>query len=312
VKAAALCGTDIHFYHWDTTAANFPVRLPLILGHEYAGDVLEVGSDVQGLAAGDRVSVETHVPCGKCYSCALGNGHNCQNMELVGITYPGAFARYAKAPAKVTYRLPASVTYEEGSLFEPAGVAMRGIDEAHIAPGDAVVVVGCGPIGLVAIQMALAVGATRVMAVDVNEFRLEMARRTGADTLNPRQENITERVRTLTGRKGGADAVLEVSGAPEVFDYLFDIVRLEGHVVTIGHVSRPISVNISKQINLRGVTLKGVFGRRIWETWEHLSSLVAAKRIDLSGVVTHRYPLDAFEEAFAQVHGRAGKVVFTS
>jgi threonine 3-dehydrogenase len=310
VKCAAVCGTDIHFYHWDATAANFPVRLPLILGHEFSGRVVEVGSSAEGISVGDRVSVETHVPCGKCYSCHLGNGHNCQHMELIGITYPGAFARYAKAPSKVAYKLPAGVTDEEGALFEPAGVAMRGIDEAHIRPGDTVVILGCGPIGLVAVQMALAVGAAEVIAVDVNEFRLEMARRMGAQTLSPRTDNIVQRVREIAGRKGGADVVLELSGAPEVFEYLFDILRLEGRVVTIGHVSRPVSLNISQQINMKGVSLKGVFGRRIWETWEHLAALVAAKRIDIAGVITHRFPLEAFEQGFAEVHGRAGKVLF--
>ncbi len=310
VKAAAVCGTDIHLYRWDAVAANFPVRLPLVLGHEYAGDVVQVGRDVQGLAPGDRVSVETHVPCGKCFSCGLGNGHNCQHMELIGISYPGAFARYAKAPCRATYKLPSEVSYEEGALFEPAGVAMRGIDEAHIAAGDTVVILGCGPIGLVAVQMALAVGAALVIGVDVNDFRLEMAHRTGAQTLNPLRDNILERVRGFAGRKGGADVVLEISGAPEVFEYLFDLVRLEGRVVTIGHVSRPVSLNISRQINLKGVSLKGVFGRRIWETWEHLASLVAARRIDLGKVITHRFPLDGFQEAFAQVQGRAGKILF--
>ncbi len=310
VKSAAVCGTDVHFYRWDSTAANFPVHLPLILGHEYSGEVLDVGQEVEGILVGDRVSVETHVPCRKCYSCGIGNGHNCQDMRLVGINYPGAFARYAKAPGHVTYKLPAGVTYEEGSLFEPAGVAMRGIDEARISPGDTVVILGCGPIGLVAAQMALAVGATQVVAVDVNDFRLEMSRDMGAQTLNPLRDNVVEQVRRINGRRGGADVVLEISGAPEVYDYLFDLVRPEGRVVTIGHVSRPISLNISRQINLKGVSLKGVFGRRIWETWEHLSSLVAAKCIDLSAVITHRFPLEAYEEAFAQVHGRAGKVLF--
>ncbi len=310
VKSGAICGTDVHFYHWDSAAGNFPVKFPMILGHEYSGDIVEVGPAVQGLSVGDRVSMETHIPCGKCYSCGLGNGHNCQEMGLVGMNYPGVFSKYAKAPAKVTFKLPPGVTYEEGSLFEPAGVAMRGIDEAHISPGDTVVVVGCGPIGLIAIQMALAVGASQVIGIDVKDFRLDMAKRMGASTLNPSRDNIVERVREACGRKGGADVVLEISGAAEVYEYLFDILRLEGRVVTIGHVARPVSVNISKQINLRGVSLKGVFGRRIWETWEHLASLVAAKRIDLAGVITHRFPLEAFHEAFAQVHGQAGKVLF--
>ena len=268
------------------------------------------GPTCAGITVGDRISVETHIPCGACYQCGLGEGHNCQDMGLVGISYPGAFARYAKVPAKVAFRLPPGVSYEEGCLFEPAGVAMRGVDEAHIAPGDLVVILGCGPIGLIAIQIARAVGAAQVIGVDINEFRLEMARRMGALAVNARAESVVDAVRRVAGRKGGADVIIELSGAPEVFEYLFDILRLEGRVVTVGHVSRPISVNVSKQINLKGVSLKGVFGRRIWETWEHLASLVSAKRIDLSGVVTHRFPLEGFEDAFKQVHGDAGKVLF--
>ncbi|HEX7629131.1 MAG TPA: zinc-binding dehydrogenase, partial [Candidatus Methylomirabilis sp.] len=142
------------------------------------------------------------------------------------------------------------------------------------------------------------------------EFRLEMAWRMGALPVNAKKESVVDAIKKVAGRKGGADAIIELSGAPEVYDYIFEILRLEGRIVTVGHVSRPISVNISKQINLKGVSLKGVFGRRIWETWEHLSSLVAAKRIDLAGVVTHRFPLERFEDAFRQVHGDAGKVLF--
>lgn len=310
VKAGAICGTDIHFYHWDPASANFPVRFPLILGHEYAGDVVAAGAQVTRVRVGDRVSVETHIPCGGCYQCGLGEGHNCQQMGLVGISYPGAFARYAKVPAKVAYPLPAGVSYEEGSLFEPAGVAMRAIDEAHILPGDLVVVLGCGPIGLIAAQLALAVGAAQVMAVDLNDFRLQMAARTGATPVNGATQDVREAVRQAAGHKGGADVVIELSGAPEVYDYLFDLLRLEGRIVTVGHVSRPVSVNISRQINLKGVALKGVFGRRIWATWEHLGSLVAAKRVPLADVITHRFALEDFEAAFRQVHDRAGKVLF--
>ena len=202
VKAGAICGTDIHFYHWDPASANFPVRFPLILGHEYAGDVVEIGADVRGIAVGDRISVETHIPCGACYQCGLGEGHNCQDMGLVGISYPGAFAKYAKVPAKVAFKLPPGVSYEEGSLFEPAGVAMRGVDEAHIAPGDLVVILGCGPIGLIAIQIARAVGAAQVIGVDINEFRLEMARRMGALPVNAAKESVVDAVKQVAGRRG--------------------------------------------------------------------------------------------------------------
>jgi len=309
VKSAAICGTDIHFYHWDPAVANFPIRFPLILGHEYAGEIVEVGENVEGLSVGDRVAVETHIPCGKCYQCSIGNRHNCQKMDVVGITYPGAFAEYATVPAKVVFKLPMEVSYEEGSLFDPAGVAMRGIDEAKISPGDLVVILGCGPIGLAAIQMAQIAGSAQVIAIDVNDFRLEIARQFRALILNPLRDDVVQRVMQIAGRKGGADIVLEISGAPAAFDYLFDLIRLEGKLVTIGLLSDPIKVNISKNIVLKGVEIKGVFGRRIWETWEHLSSLVEAKRINLSGIITHRFPLIEYEEAFRQVHDKAGKII---
>ena len=309
VKAGAICGTDVHFYHWDSAASNFTVKFPLILGHEYAGDVIEIGKGVEGVSVGDRVSVETHIPCGSCYQCHLGQGHNCQNMDLVGITYPGAFANYAVAPAKVTFRLPEGISYEEGALFEPAGVAMRGIDEANIASGDLVAVIGCGPIGMTAIQMAQICGATQVIGIDINEFRLDMVRRLGAVALSPKTGDVAEKVRNIAGRRGGADVILEVSGSPAAYTFLFDMLRPEGRIVTIGHVAEPVSLHIAKQINIKGVSLKGVFGRRIWDTWEHLRSFVESGRIKLSEIITHKFPLDAYEDAFRQVHGDAAKVI---
>jgi threonine 3-dehydrogenase len=309
VKSVAICGTDIHFYDWDPAAANFPIQFPLILGHEYAGEIVEVGGDVEGLSVSDRVAIETHIPCGKCYQCGIGNRHNCQKMNLVGITYPGAFAKYTTAPAKVIFKLPAEVSYEEGSLFEPAGAAMRGIDEAGISAGDLVVILGCGPIGLAAVQMARITGSAQVLAIDINDFRLDMARLFGALTLNPLRDDVVQRVSEIAGRKGGADVILEVSGAPAAFKFLFDLLRREGKLVAIGLLSDPINVNVSKNIVLKGIEIKGVFGRRIWETWEHLSSLVEAKKISLSGIITHRFPLTEYEEAFRQVHDKAGKVL---
>jgi threonine 3-dehydrogenase len=311
VKSVAICGTDIHFYDWDPTVSNFSFQFPLLLGHEYAGEILETGENVEGLSVGDRVAVETHIPCGKCYQCNIGNYHNCQEMDVVGITYPGAFAEYARVPAKVAFKLPAEVSYEEGSLFEPAGAAMHGVDEAGISAGDLVVILGCGPIGLAAVQMAQIAGSAQVLAIDINDFRLDMARLFGASTLNPLRDDVVQRVSEIAGRKGGADVILEVSGAPAAFKFLFDLLRREGKLVAIGLLSDPINVNVSKNIVLKGIEIKGVFGRRIWETWEHLASLVEAKRINLSGIITHRFPLVEYEEAFRQVHGHAGKVVLT-
>ena len=309
VKVIAICGTEIHFYNWDSAAANFQIQFPMILGHEYSGKVIEVGENVEGFSIGDRISVETHNPCGQCYNCKLGNGHNCYDMGLIGMNYPGAFAKHATIPAKVAFKLPDGVSYEEGSLFEPAGVAMRGIDEGKIAAGDLVVVLGCGPIGLFAVQIAQITGAAKVVAIDVNDFRLKMAEKFGAIALNPERDDVVRQIKKIAGRKGGADVVLEVSGAPSVFDYVFEIIRLEGRLITIGHPTLPVSIDISKQINQKGISLKGIFGRRIWETWEHLAALVEHKKINLNDVITHTFSLDQYKEAFEQVHGDAGKVL---
>jgi threonine 3-dehydrogenase len=283
VKAIAICGTEIHFYHWDSAAANFQIQFPMIL--------------------------ETHIPCGQCYSCHLGNGHNCQNMKLVGMHYPGAFAKYTTIPAKVAFKLPDGVSYEEGALFEPAGVAMRGIDEAKISAGDLVVVLGCGPIGLVVVQIAQVTGAAQVVAVDINDFRLNIAENFGAIALNPERDNIAQQIKKIAGRKDGADVVLEVSGAPAVFDYLFEIIRLEGRLVTIGHPTQPVTIDISKHINQKGIYFKGIFGRRIWESWEHLAVLVEHKKVNLADIITHRFPLDQYQKAFQQINKNAGKVL---
>jgi len=309
VKAIAICGTEIHFYHWDSAATNFDIQFPMILGHEYAGKVIEVGENVEGFSVDDLISVETHIPCGQCYSCHLGNTHNCQNMKLVGMHYPGAFAKYATIPAKVAFKLPDGASYEEGALFEPAGVAMRGIDEAKISAGDLVVVLGCGPIGLVVVQIAQVTGAAQVVAVDVNDFRLNMAENFGAIALNPERDNVIQQIKKIAGRKDGADVVLEVSGAPAAFDYIFEIIRLEGRLVTIGHPTQPVTIDISKHINQKGIHLKGVFGRRIWETWEHLAALVEHKKVNLTDIITHRFPLDQYQKAFQQINKNAGKVL---
>ncbi len=311
VKAAAICGTDLHFYRWDSAASNFTVNFPLILGHEYAGNVVKLGKGVKRISIGDQVSVETHIPCDQCYQCHLGQAHNCQNLDLVGITYPGAFAEYAVVPEKVAFRLPQGLSCEEGSLFEPAGVAMRGIDEAEIKPGDVVAVIGCGPIGLVAVRIAQLCGASAVIAIDIDDFRLDMARQFGAVTLNPKTDDIAEQVRKTTGRRGGADVVLEISGASAAYEFVFEILRPEGRVVSVGHVAEPVPIHIAKQINIKGVSLKGVFGRRIWDTWEHLFSFVEAGKLDLSEFITHRFPLDAYKEAFQQAQGNAAKIILS-
>jgi threonine 3-dehydrogenase len=314
VEAAAICGTDISYNKWGQSAKDFAykfnVKFPFIVGHECSGTIIEVGSEVKNRKVGDRVALETHIPCGECFQCQTGNAHNCMNMGIYGTSCDGCFADYAVAPESVAFKLPDDVSFEEGALFEPAGVAMRAIEESGILPGDTALVFGCGAIGLLAIQMLQVCGASRVIAVDIDQYRVDMAKKFGAVAVNSLTEDLPSIVKELTASRGGVDFILEMTGSPKVYETLFDYLRLEGRVVTVGHPGGPIPINVTQSINLKGATIKGLFGRRIWETWWKLSSLVNAKKINILDVVTHRYSFSQVDEAFEQVNKGAGKIMF--
>lgn len=314
VKAAAVCGSDIHSYLWDENAENFAagsgVSFPYVVGHEYAGIVEELGEGVTEFSAGDRVSMETHIFCGKCYHCQNGMAHNCTELGGYGAGYGGCFAEYCVAPTRVVYKLPDGVSFEEGAIFEPSGVAMHAVDEAQVSPGDTIVVYGAGPVGLVAIQILNVCGAGRVIAVDMNEYRLKMAEEFGAVTLNPADTDVVEEVRRLTAIRGGADAVLEMTGSPRVYQNMFEMLRKEGRIVTVGHPGTDVPVNVTRYINQKGISWKGIYGRKVWKTWTQLASLVDTKKINLPAIITHRFALEQCEEAFEQMKNGAGKVLF--
>ncbi|MEA5033357.1 MAG: alcohol dehydrogenase catalytic domain-containing protein [Sphaerochaeta sp.] len=313
VKAAAICGTDIHYYEWNAAAKNFSAKFgltfPFTLGHEVCGDVIEVGSDVRTVSVGQKVSVETHIPCGKCYQCHTGESHNCQDMKVYGTSYSGCFSEYALVPESVIFPIPDSISYKEGSLFEPAGVAMRAVEESGLKPGDTVVIFGSGAIGLLAMQIFKASGAGKVIAVDIDDYKLDLAKRYADVTINSMIEDHVKIIGQHTSLHGGADIVIELSGSQKVYETMFDCLRLEGHVVTVGHPAGDVTINITRNVNTKGATIKGVFGRRIWDTWYKLLSLVENKRIDILDVVTHEYTFEQFEEAFAQTKN-AGKILF--
>jgi threonine 3-dehydrogenase len=314
VEAASICGTDIHYYKWDQNARDFAekfnVQFPFIIGHEFSGTIVALGSAVTTRTIGQRVAIETHIPCGTCFQCENDEAHNCANMSVYGTSCNGCFAMYAVADEKIAFVLPDEVSFEEGALLEPGGVAMRAVEEAEIMPGDTVVINGCGPIGLMAIQIAYAAGAARVIAFDMDEYRLNMAREFGAAAFNITKDNAVEKVRELTKPRGGADVVIELSGSVKAYDTIFDMIRLEGRIVTVGHPGGPVSVNVTKSINLKGTRIKGIFGRRIWSTWHHLTSLMASGKVDLLKVVTHRFAFVEYEEAFQQISRGAGKILF--
>jgi threonine 3-dehydrogenase len=314
VEAAAICGTDIHYYHWNQSARDFAskfnVKFPFVVGHECSGTVVELGSEVKSVRIGDRISLETHIPCGHCYQCQNDNAHNCMNMSVYGTSCNGCFSDYALAPESVVFKLSDNVSFEEGSLFEPSGVAMHAVERAQLLPGDTALVLGCGAVGLLAIKILLTCGAARVIAVDIDPYRINLAQKMGAVAVNSATDDVAEVVKKYTARRGGVDIILEMTGSTKVYEKLFDYLRLEGRIVTVGHPGGNVSVNITQSINLKGAHIKGLFGRRIWETWWKISSLVDAGRLNVLDVVTHRFKFSQVNEAFEQIAKGAGKILF--
>lgn len=308
VGAASFCGSDLQMYEWSPMAEAMKPKFPLIPGHEFAGTIADCGASVSGLRVGDKVSAEPHIYCGHCYACRTGNAHNCYNMRLIGFTWDGAFAEFVKVPANACIRLPDSMSFEVGAVLEPTGVAVHAIQRAGSVAGCSVIVSGCGPIGLLTIQLCNLFGATRVVAVEPNPFRRKLAESLGAITVDPLREDLRSAcVRGGAGR--GFDVAFEVSGAPDVMPEIFESLRREATFVTIGHPAQPALIDIARFINKQGVTLRGVFGRRVWDTWELLLSLVDSGRLDLNWIITHRLDLKEFKRGFELLRQNAAKVV---
>jgi len=314
VKATAICGSDLHLYRWDEIPAiRWKTPLPMTLGHEWAGRVVEVGRDVKSLRPGDNVAGESHIPCGNCYYCRTGKMHICQNMHIFGVsTTDGSFAKHIAIPEIIGYRLPPEVSFEQGSLFEPFGVALHAVERTGIEPGDVVLVMGCGPIGIFAQMIAKASGASTVIATEIKQFRLALAKKIGsADVLiDNEKEDLVKRTLELTNGRG-ADVVIELAGSPTTFRQSFEAVKKTGHVGLVGLPEKPIEIEPTTMIIYKEVTVAGSHGRAMFGTWERMASLVANNRIDLTKVVTDRLPLEKAEDGFQRVfRGESGKVLF--
>lgn len=299
VAAASICGTDRALYDYTPMAEAFTIAIPVILGHECAGTVIEVGPDVTALAVGDRVALESHIACWTCYACRTGNAHNCLNMKLLGLHVNGGFAERLVVPATACFALPEDFPLEHGALLEPAGVAMHSIQRSRVdLAGSDVLISGGGPVGLFIAAIARALGAERVVVVEPNEYRRGLATALGATVLSP-DEDVVGTCRALSGEKEGFDVAFEASGVPAALPPLLDAVRREATVVTVGIPGRAIEIDVSAYIIKKGLTLTGSFGRALWETWEQITELVSRGALDLSAFITHRLPLSALDEAVA-------------
>ncbi|MFD0557874.1 L-threonine 3-dehydrogenase [Stackebrandtia endophytica] len=307
VGAASLCGTDRELYEWTASAQAFALELPVVLGHEGAGTVVDVGSSVRHWQVGDRVAFESHLYCGHCHPCRTGSAHTCPRTRILGMHFDGVFAEAVAVPQQLCVRVPAEVPIETAALLESAGVAMHAIQRSGPVAGQSILVNGCGPIGLAITQLGVAMGA-RVTAVEPNPFRRRTAAEFGAEVAASSTE-ILDLADASTLARGGFDIAFEVSGVAGVLPPILDSLRHEATVVTIGHPGRPVSVDVARHVNKRGITLRGVFGRRLWDSWEELIPLVASGRVNLDRLVTHRLGLDAVDEAIGLLTGEANKVL---
>jgi len=296
VETAAICGTDIHIYNWTQYAKNVNVPLPLIFGHEFSGEVVEIGRNVSQIKVGDIVAGETHIPCGMCYQCRIGNQHICQNMKILGIHVNGAFAEYVAIPEVCAWKLPSNLSFDIGAIYEALGVAVHAIFVDNIA-GKSAVIFGCGPIGLFAIGLANFSGVTQLIAVDVIEERLNLAKKMGARiTINAEREKVEEKVLNLT-RGIGVDVLIELSGSPSAIRQGFNILRKGGRVSLVGLPSSRVELDLVNNVIYKGAKIYGITGREMFSTWYKMRAIMESGKFDPRPVITDKFNLSEFQKA---------------
>jgi len=309
VRAGGICGTDLHIDRWDPWAAS-RLRLPRIIGHEFCGTVVELGPDATGIAVGDFISGESHVSCGGCHLCRRGEAHICESLSIIGVDRDGAFADYVVLPARNAWKMDPRRFADVAAIMDPFGNAVHTALATNLATRS-VIVMGCGPIGLWAVLIARKVGAAKIVAVDVHPYRLDLARRVGADrVLDGRTEDVPRIVRQRTDG-AGADVLLEFSGSGQGIHAGLAALRNGGFAALLGLPGRPVELDLENDVIFKGVRIQGIFGRRLWETWYEATALLESG-LDVREVITHRFPLARFREAFDLMRsGECGKVILT-
>lgn len=309
IKAAAICGTDLHILEWNEWARGAGLAPPFVLGHECSAEVVEAGPGVKTLVAGDYVACDSHVPCGTCYQCLNGQQHICARLKGFGVHMDGCFAEYAVIPEVSAVRIPWSIHPHVGALLEPLGTSVRACIEAEVS-GKHVAVIGCGPIGLLAIGAAKALGAASITGVDVNAYRLGLASQMGATRVVDSSREEVPTVLRGESRGAGVDAVIECSGNPGAIVSALQGMRKGGKVALVGLPSCPVSLDLGPMVVFKEATLIGIHGRRMFETWTSMSNLLDRGLLDIEPVITHVMGLDEFDKGCELLRrGEAGKVI---
>lgn len=308
VEAASICGTDYHIYSWDKWSQD-RIKPPLVAGHEFSGEVIEVAEDVTRIKLGDRVSAETHIVCGKCEMCRTGNGHICQDTKIIGVDTDGAFAEYVKIPADNAILNDKNVDPGLLSIQEPLGNAVHAVLSGDII-GKTIAVVGTGPIGLMAVNVAKATGAKKIIAIEINKYRMDLAKELGADVvINPLEEDVVKRVLEETNGVG-VDVIAEMSGNAKAIQQAFKYIKLGGRMAMLGIPNNHVELDVANDIVFKGITIHGIVGRKMYETWHQVRGLIESGNLDLDKIITHRFSFDDFEKGMELMgKGNCGKVI---
>lgn len=306
VDRTGICGTDLHIYKWDAWAQK-TIPVPMVVGHEFVGEIVEVGSNVKDFSPGQIVSGEGHVVCGRCRNCLAGRRHLCADTKGVGVNRPGAFAEYLSLPVTNVWLHSNGIDRDVASIFDPFGNAVHTALSFDVL-GEDVLITGAGPIGIMAAEVVRHAGARCVVITDVNEFRLELARKMGVTlAVNPTKQDLHD-VQKQLGMKEGFDVGLEMSGNPAAFRAMLDNMCHGGKIAMLGIPSEPIAIDWNKVV-FNMLTIKGIYGREMYETWYKMTVMLQSG-LDIKPVITHRLHYTEFEKGLAAMEsGQSGKVI---
>jgi len=306
VRKASICGTDIHIWNWDAWSQR-TIKLPMVIGHEFMGEIARLGDEVTGFQVGERVSGEGHITCGHCRNCRAGKRHLCRNTVGLGVNRPGCFAEYVALPAFNVFRVPKEIPDEIASFFDPLGNAVHTALSFDLV-GEDVLITGAGPIGVMAAAISKHVGARHVVVTDLNPYRLELAKKLGATrAVDVRSETLQDTMRIL-GMTEGFDVGMEMSGNGQAFRDMLAAMNHGGRVAILGIPPAEVSIDWNHVI-FKGLVLKGVYGREMFETWYKMVAMLQSG-LNIAPVVTHRFKADQYAQAFGAMRsGQSGKVV---
>ena len=306
VRRTAICGTDIHIYQWDEWAQK-TIPVPMVVGHEFSGRIVAVGSEVRGFKEGDRVSAEGHITCGVCRNCRAGRRHLCINTRGIGVNRPGAFAELIAVPAFNVFKLPDAITDDMASILDPLGNATHTALSFDLV-GEDVLITGAGPIGIMAVAIARYAGARHIVITDINDYRLGLARQMGATkAINVKSESLDDTMQEL-GMEEGFDVGMEMSGNASAFNDMLRTMHHGGRVAILGIPPSGTTIDWN-QVIFKGLVLKGIYGREMFETWYKMSSMLQSG-LDVAPIITHHYPAEDYQPAFElMASGQSGKVI---